>query len=288
MFVIIGFVFVFVTVFGGFLWAAHFNPVAIGFFLHPYEYIIIGGATIGSMIISNSLALNKRIIASVLATLKGPKVSKKAYLELLALLYELFQFAKREGLIALEQHVENPESSSIISKYSTFLSNHHAVEFLCDTLKVVLSGGVPAHDLEELMDLDLENLKEEEHEPPAAINTVADALPGLGIVAAVLGIIVTMLSITAGPEVVGAKVGGALVGTFMGVLLSYGFIGPLARNVEAMVHKEGKYLESIKAALLSFAKGAPAAVAVEYGRRAIDPENRPGFSETEEAVKKGV
>ena len=285
MFTIIGIIFVFICVFGGFLWAASFNMQAVGFFLHPYEYIIIGGAALGSMIISNPLSLNKKIISGLMDTFKGPKVSKDSYLEVLSLMYEMFQFAKREGLIALEQHVENPESSSIISKYPTFLENHHAVNFFCDTLKVVLSGGVPAHDLEELMDIDLENIHEEEHKAPASLNTVADALPGLGIVAAVLGIIVTMLFITEGPEVVGAKVGGALVGTFMGVLLSYGFVGPLARNMENIVEKEAKYLECIKASLLSFAKGAPATVAVEYGRRAIDPETRPTFSETEEAVK---
>lgn len=285
MFTIIGFVVVFVCVFGGFLWAAHFNPVAIGFFLHPYEYIIIGGAAIGSMIIANPMSLNMRIFKGILGTLKGSKINKAAYLDLLSMMYEMFQFAKREGLIALEQHIENPESSSIISKYPTFLDNHHAVSFFCDTLKVVLSGGVPAHDLEELMDLDLETLHEEEHQVPHHLNIVADSLPGIGIVAAVLGIIVTMMSINEGAETVGAKVGGALVGTFMGVLMGYGFVGPLSRNIEMIVFKESKYMESIKASLLSFAKGAPATVAIEYGRRAIDPENRPTFSETEEAVK---
>lgn len=285
MFTIIGFIVVFVCVFGGFLWAAHFNTTAIGFFLHPYEYIIIGGAALGSMIISNPMSLNMRILKAIMGTFKSSKIDKDSYLELLSMMYEMFQFAKREGLIALEQHIENPESSSIISKYPTFLENHHAVSFFCDTLKVVLSGGVPAHDLEELMDIDLENIHEEEHKVPHQLNIVADSFPGLGIVAAVLGIIVTMLSISEGPETVGAKVGGALVGTFMGVLLGYGFVGPLSRNIEHMVIKEAKYLESIKASLLSFAKGAPATVAVEYGRRAIDPENRPTFSETEEAVK---
>ncbi|MFP4369893.1 MAG: flagellar motor stator protein MotA [Candidatus Kapaibacterium sp.] len=287
MFVILGFIFVFLTVFGGFLMAANFEMGALGVFLHPQEYVIIGGAAIGSMVISNSLSMNKKIINGAMATIKGPRVNKQAYVDLLKLMYELFQFAKRDGLIALEQHVENPESSSIISKYPSFLANHHAVEFLCDTLKVVLSGGVPAHDLEELMDLDLETIHEEEHEPPAQLNLVADALPGLGIVAAVLGIIVTMGVIDQGAATVGAKVGGALVGTFMGVLLSYGFVGPLARNMDSIVKKEAKYLECIKASLLSFAKGAPAAVAIEYGRRAIDPESRPSFTETEEAVKKG-
>lgn len=285
MFVIVGIVVVFVCVFGGFFIASHFNTAAFVFFLHPQEYIIIGGAAIGSMLISNSMSLNMKIIKGALGSMKGAKVNKKSYLDLLKLLYELFQYTKREGLIALEQHIENPTQSSIISKYPSFLENHHAVEFLCDTLKVVLSGGVPAHELEELMQLDLDNLHEEEHQAPAALNVVGDALPGLGIVAAVLGIIVTMLAITEGAETVGQKVGGALVGTFMGVLLAYGFVGPLARNMERNVLQEAKYLECIKAALLAFSKSMPPAVAVEYGRRAIDPGNRPTFKETEENIK---
>ncbi len=249
------------------------------------EFIIIGGAAIGSMLIANPIDVIKRIIAGALDTLKPPKVNKAAYLDLMKLLYEIFQFAKREGLIALEPHVEEPESSSILSQYPSFLGNHHAVEFLTDTLKVVLSGGVPAHDLEELMDIDLHALHEEEAIPPAALTLVSDAFPALGIVAAVLGVIITMQSISAGAETVGANVAAALVGTFLGILLAYGFVGPLAKNMEMSVKKEAKYLEAIKAALLSFAKGAPAAVAIEYARRAIDPTNRPTFKEAEEAVK---
>ncbi len=249
------------------------------------EFIIIGGAAIGSMLIANPIDVIKKIIAGVIGTLKGSKVNKAAYLDLMKLLYEIFQFAKREGLIALEPHVEEPESSSILSQYPSFLANHHAVEFLTDTLKVVLSGGVPAHDLEELMDIDIQALHEEESIPPASLTIVSDAFPGLGIVAAVLGVIITMQSISEGAETVGANVAAALVGTFLGILLSYGFVGPLAKNMEMNVKREAKYLEAIKAALLSFAKGAPAAVAIEYARRAIDPTNRPTFKEAEDAVK---
>lgn len=279
--VIVGFIIVIVCVLGGF--SIHGNPVLL---IQPTEFLIIGGAALGALLISNPVSLIKQIIAGALGTLKGPKVNKKAYLELMQLLYELFQFAKREGLIALEPHVENPESSNIMSKYPSFLANHHGVEFLCDTLKVVLSGGVPAHDLEELMDLDIEAVHEEESTPAGALNKVADSFPGLGIVAAVLGIIVTMGSINEGAEAVGAKVAGALVGTFLGILLGYGFVGPLATNMENVHLKEAHYLVSIKSALLAFAKGAPATVAVEYGRRAIDPDNRPSFKETEEAIKR--
>lgn len=282
MFVIIGVVVVIGSMLGGFMVSGG-NPLSL---IVPGEFIVILGVAFGSLMIANPLPVLKNIIAHVLATLKPPKVSKQAYLDLLKMLYELFQFAKREGLIALEQHVENPESSSIISKYPTFLANHHAVEFLCDTLKVVLSGGVPAHDLEELMDMDLEALHQDEEIIPTALQTFADSFPGIGIVAAVLGIIVTMGSINEGAEAVGHHVAGALVGTFLGVLMSYGIVGPIASIVGKNILKESKYLLSIKAALLSFAKGAPATVAIEYGRRAIDPEFRPSFKETEENLKR--
>jgi chemotaxis protein MotA len=280
MFVIIGSLVVIISILGGF--SIHGDLRTL---IQPTEFIIIIGAALGSLIVANPLSLLKKIIAGVLSTLKGATVSKKGYLDLLQMLYELFQFAKREGLIALEPHVENPDSSSIISKYPAFLKNHHAVEFLCDTLKVVLSGGVPAHDLEELMDLDLEAIHEDERIPPGAVQTLADAFPGLGIVAAVLGIINTMGSINEGAAAVGAKVAGALVGTFLGVLMAYGFIGPIASNMNLIISKESRYMYAIKSSLLAFAKGAPASVAIEYGRRAIDPENRPTFKETEEAMK---
>ena len=283
MFVIIGLVVVVGSLMGGYIMAGG-DPIVL---MQINEFIIIGGCAIGALMAANSMTTLKAVMAGVMKTLKGPAVNKDVYLELMQMLYELFQFAKREGLIALEPHIEDPESSTIMSKYPTFLANHHVVEFLSDTLKVVLSGGVPAHDLEELMDLDLEAHHEEEHMAPAALTTMADAFPALGIVAAVLGVVITMGSISDGPEAVGHHVAAALVGTFLGVLLSYGIVGPVAKNMEGIVAKESKYLVVIKSALLSFAKGAPATVAIEYGRRAIDPENRPTFDETEEAIKRG-
>ncbi len=282
MFVIVGAGLVFAALLIGFMTAGG-NPMTL---FVPPEYITIIGAAVGSLLIANPMSVLKKIIAGALGSLKGPKVSRAAYIDLMQMLYELFQFAKREGLIALESHVETPESSSIISRYPTFLANHHAVEFLCDTLKVVLSGGVPAHDLEELMDLDLEALHAEEEVPAASLQIMADAFPGLGIVAAVLGIIVTMGAINEGAEAVGHHVASALVGTFLGVLLSYGLFGPVASIMQKNTALEARYMVAIKSSLLSFAKGAPAAVAIEYGRRAIDPENRPTFKETEEAIKR--
>jgi chemotaxis protein MotA len=182
--------------------------------------------------------------------------------------------------------VENPHSSAIFSKYPTVLANHHAVDFFCDTMKVVLNGGVPPHDLEDLMELDLETIHQKESRAPAALITIADSLPGLGIVAAVLGVVITMGKVDQPPEVVGHSVAAALVGTFLGVLLSYGVVGPIGRSLENLQAAEQRYLNCIKAAILAFVKGAPPVVAVEYGRRAIDPDFRPSFQETEEALKR--
>ncbi len=283
MFVIIGVILVFASLIIGYtMHGGNLNTL-----VQINEFIIIGGAAIGSLLIANPMPVVIGVIKGMIGTLKGPSVNKQVYLDLMKMLYELFQFAKREGLIALEQHIENPESSSIMSKYPSFLKNHHAVEFLCDTLKVVLSGGVPAHDLEDLMDMDIEALHQDEHKPAHALSIVSDAFPGLGIVAAVLGIIITMSKINAGAEAVGQSVGAALVGTFFGVLMSYGIIGPIAAAMAGNAATDAKYIESIKAALLSFAKGAPAAVAIEYARRTIDPVNRPTFDETENAYKGG-
>ncbi|MCX6147958.1 MAG: flagellar motor stator protein MotA [Candidatus Kapabacteria bacterium] len=282
MFVIIGIVLVIGSMLAGYM----MHHGQIGVLIQINEFIILGGVAFGSMVVANPMYIIKAIIAGVIQTLSGPKVNKAAYLDLIKMLYELFQFAKREGLIALEPHVENPEGSSIISKYPSFLHNHHAVVFMSDTLKIILSGGVPAHDLEELMDLDLESAHQEEHFAQTGLNTVADAFPGIGIVAAVLGVIITMGAINEGAEVVGASVAAALVGTFLGILLSYGIFGPLARNLEIIQFTESKYMLAIKASLLSFAKGAPSAVAIEYGRRAINPELRPSFKEAEDAIKK--
>ena len=282
MFVLIGLVVVFASIIAGY--TMHGGQLLILF--QVSEFVIIGGAAIGALLISNPPDMLRRIVQGVLATLRGNKLSKAAYLELLQFLFEIFQLAKREGLIALEQHVENPHSSAIFSKYPTVLANHHAMDFFCDTMKVVLNGGVPPHDLEDLMELDLETIHQKESRAPAALITIADSLPGLGIVAAVLGVVITMGKVDQPPEVVGHSVAAALVGTFLGVLLSYGVVGPIGRSLENLQAAEQRYLNCIKAAILAFVKGAPPVVAVEYGRRAIDPDFRPSFQETEEALKR--
>jgi chemotaxis protein MotA len=281
MFLLIGLAIVFVAMIVGFMMGGG-NPLSL---IHPSEFVTIGGIAGGSLIAANPISLLKKIFGSFKLMISGPGISKADYLDVMKMLYELFQYAKREGLIALEPHVESPETSSIISKYPSFLKHHHEVEFLCDTLKVILSGGIPAHDLEELMDIDIEGHHGDEHKVVSALQTVGDALPGIGIVAAVLGIIITMGKISEGAETIGKSVASALTGTFLGVLLSYGFVQPMARNLELTYSIKSRYMEAIKHSLLSFAKGAPAAVAVEYARRAIDPASRPSFSETEQAVK---
>jgi chemotaxis protein MotA len=281
MFVIIGLVVVFGGMLGGFMMVGG-NPLSL---LHANEFVVIFGIAGGTILIANPMYIMVKIAGAFGTMLKGSSVKKEHYLEMMQMVYELFQYAKREGLIALEPHIEAPETSSIISKYQSFLDNHHAVEFFCDTLKVILSGGIPAHDLEDLMDMDLEGHHEEEHIVVTALTTVTDALPGIGIIAAVLGIIITMGAINEGAEAIGHKVASALVGTFMGILFSYGVLGPMVKNLEITYSVDGKYLLALKAALLSFAKGAPAPVAVEFARRAIDPEHRPSFAESEEAVK---
>jgi chemotaxis protein MotA len=281
MFVIVGVIVVFAALIGGFVLAGG-NIVTL---LVIPEYIIIIGVAIGSLLIGNPLPILKRILNGIIGAFKGQKTKPTDYIELLKMMYEVFQFAKREGLIALEPHVESPESSTILTKYPSFLANKPALEFFCDTLKIVLSGGIPANDLEDLMDQDLETIEQEEEIPPSSMPTMADSFPGLGIVAAVMGIIITMGAISEGAESVGHHVASALVGTFLGVLLSYGIVGPLAAIMQKNSMKEGKYLQAIKAGLLAFAKGLPASVAIEFARRSIDPENRPTFKETEEAVK---
>ena len=282
MFVIIGIVIVIACMLTGFMMVGG-KPIALW---HVNEFIVIFGCITGSMIAGNPLPTFIRVIKGVIGTLKGPSATKVAYIDLLRMLYEIFQFTKREGLIALEPHVENPESSSIMSKYPTFIQNHHAVDFLCDTLKVLLSGGVAAHDLEELMDGDLEALHQYEHEPVSVMQTAADAFPAVGIVAAVLGIIVTMAAIDQGAAIVGEKVGSALVGTFLGVLMSYCIAGPIAKIMGTYSAIDAKYVVVIKVAILAYAKGTPANVAVEFGRRVIDPSCRPTFKETEDAYKR--
>jgi chemotaxis protein MotA len=193
--------------------------------------------------------------------------------------------ARKDGLVGLESHIENPEESSVLVKYPTFMKNHHALFFLADTMRLIIMGGIPEHDLDAMLDMDLEGHHEDKIEPSRSLSVIGDALPGLGIVAAVLGVVITMGKIGGPPELIGHSVGAALVGTFLGVLLSYGFVQPLAKNIGHQADSEGKYYICLKQGLLAFHKGFAASIAVEFARRAIPAEVRPGFTDVEEACR---
>jgi len=282
VFVIIGLVVVFGSVIGGYV--MHHGNVAV--LWQPTEFIIIGGAGVGTLIIGNPPAVLKACVSQLLGLLKPNPYGAKAYAELLQVLYEVFQKARKDGLVGLEAHIENPEGSDIFQKYPSFMANHHAVSLLCDTLKVLLTGTVEDHNLADILDVDLEKHHHESMLAPHAITTVGDAMPGFGIVAAVLGVIITMGSIGGAASEIGNKVAAALVGTFIGILLAYGVFGPMAKAMETRLHAEHDYMLCIRTALLSFARGDAPMTAVEFSRRNIEPHERPSFTELEELTRK--
>jgi len=281
MFVIIGSLVVIISIIIGFTMPGGKLMVLI----QISEFITIGGATIGSMLISAPLSTIKKIIAEIMGTFSPKHYSKKDYMELLKSFSDLFLLAQRDGLLAIEKHVENPDESEVLGANQKFIKNKHAKTFFCDIMKVMLSGGIPPHELESLIDSEIEIFELENKSVPAILQKTADALPGLGIVAAVLGIIITMGAITDGPEKVGHHVAAALVGTFLGVLLSYGFFNPLATNIEHAIESRVRFLHTIKACIVAYAKGNPPIVAVEIARRTIFSDDRPTFQELENFVR---
>ncbi|NOY64243.1 MAG: flagellar motor stator protein MotA [Nitrospirae bacterium] len=282
MFVIIGIAVVLGAVVGGYL-MEHGN---LSVLFQPAEVIIIFGAATGSLIIASPPKVLSLIIKSIGKLFGSGGMGKGGYLELLTLLFQVFSKIRKEGLISIEADIEEPAKSPIFNKHKKVLSNHHAINYLCDNLKVIISTNVPAHELDSLMELDAETHHHEALAPAHKISMVADSLPGLGIVAAVLGVVLTMGKISEPPEVLGHSIGAALVGTFMGVLMCYGFVGPIAANIETKVKDDGVALEIIRVALVSFVGGAAPQMAVEFGRRAIPSTDRPSFNELEEAIRK--
>ena len=280
MLLIVGALIVLGSVAGGYM----MHGGVLGALWQLNELVIIGGAALGALIIGTPISLIKALLARLGGFFKSPP-SKDIYLDLLALQYQLYRLTQQSGVMALEAHVEEPEKSAIFSKFPTFLANHHAVSFLSDSVRVIILGGVAPHDLEALMDEDLEVHHHEALKPAQTLAKVADALPGLGIVAAVLGIVITMQAIGGPPEEIGHSVAAALVGTFLGILASYGFVQPMATSMEHMVEAEGRYLICIKAGLLAVYKGFPPAIAVEFARRTLPEVVRPTVSETEQACK---
>ena len=278
MFIFIGCIVVLGGVIGGFV--MHGGQLLA---LHqPSELLIIGGAAIGSLLIASPLGVIKRIVSQVTGAF-GSGIAKQDYLDLLVMMYEIFNVARRDGLVGLENHIEHPQESEIFKRYPRFLKNHEAVSFFADTMRVIITGSVQPHDLEDLMDSDIEVLHEEELRPSQALATIADSLPGLGIVAAVLGVVITMASLDGPPSEIGEKVAAALVGTFLGILGCYGFLGPLAANMNHRTHDMKQYLGCMKHALLSFHKGVAGVIAVEFARRTLFAEVRPSFLELEKA-----
>jgi chemotaxis protein MotA len=253
----------------------------LGVLIQPSEFVVIGGAAIGSLMISTPPKVLKATIAQIKAVF-GNGISRAEYVELLSMLYLIFKQVQQSGVMSLEAHFEDPSKSPILSRYPKFLARHEAVDFLADSAKVIIVGGIAAHDLEALMDEDLHAHHEEALKPASALTKVGDALPGIGIVAAVLGIVITMGHIDAPPAEIGHHVGAALVGTFLGILMSYGFVQPLATSLEARIGDDSYYYICIKAGLLAAYKGNPPAIAIEFARRVLPHDVRPSFNETEQ------
>jgi len=255
--------------------------------IQPAELVIIGGAALGTVLIANPLHILRKIIAGIVGVFGSSKYGKPQYMENLKMLYELFSRARKEGLMALETDSDNPEQSPVFSKYPKFLKDHHALPFVCDTIRMAAGGGIEPFDVDQMIESDMEVHHHDAGQPVAALSTMADALPGLGIVAAVLGVVITMGALGGPPEEIGHKVAAALVGTFLGILLCYGFLGPIAANMAKATEEEHAYYHVMRVVIVSFIKGSPPTIAVEYGRRAIPGNVRPSFQELEKYIKGG-
>ncbi len=281
MFAIIGILVVFGAVIGGYL-MEHGNLKVL---IQPAELVIIGGAAIGTVLIGNPPHILSKIIKGITGVFGGSKYSQARYLETLKMMYELFSRARKDGLAAVEADVENPEQSKVLSAYPNIIKDHHVRDFICDTVRTAASGGVDPFDLDTMMETDMEVHHHGEEAPCGALNTMADSLPGLGIVAAVLGVVITMGALGGPPEEIGHKVAAALVGTFLGILLCYGLLGPIAANMQKAAGDEHAYYQVLRVCINAFVKGVSPVLAVEMGRRAIPGHVRPGFKESEAAVR---
>lgn len=282
MFAIIGIVVVFGCVVAGYL-MEHGNLKVL---IQPAELVIIGGAAVGTVLIANPLHIIKKIAGGIGGVFGGSKFGKQAYIDSLKMMYELFNKARKDGLMALEADVEEPAKSAILSKNTNFVKNHHLCDFVCDSLRMAITG-VDAFDLDQLLDLDMEVHHHDAVAPTAALSTMADSLPGLGIVAAVLGVVITMGALGGPPEEIGHKVAAALVGTFLGILLCYGLIGPIAANMTKAAEEEHAFLYVMRVLIVSFLKGSAPIMAVEVARRAVPGHVRPSFKELEAACRGG-
>ena len=252
----------------------------------PFELVIIGGAAVGAFIVGNPKPVLKASLAGFKQAFKGPRYTKDDYLELLSVLYSVFKLAKSKGMLALEQHIEKPEESKLFNQFPKFTADHHAMDFLCDYLRLMTLGSENPHEMESLMDMELDVHHQEDHLAAHGLTAFGESFPALGIVAAVLGVIKTMGAISEPPEVLGKLIGGALVGTFLGILLSYGIVSPIAAACKATQDHDSKYLSCIKAGLLAHLQGYAPAVSVEFARKSLMSNVRPSFYEVEEATSK--
>jgi chemotaxis protein MotA len=272
---------VFGAVLGGFVMEKGPLPVLI----QPSELVTIGGAAIGTMLVANPMHILKQIVSDLMRVLGGSKFSKARYTESLKMMFDLFNKARKEGLVAIEGDVEEPEKSPLFSKFPAFIKDHHIRDFVCDTMRMAITGGASTFDVDQMMELDMDVHHAGATQPASALTTVADALPGLGIVAAVLGVVVTMSSLGGPPEEIGHKVAAALVGTFLGILLCYGVVGPLASNLNKLIDDEHAYYHVLRVVMMSFMKGMSPMLAIEMARRAIPGHVRPSFQEVEKACR---
>ena len=279
--VILGIVMVLGCVFGGFV-LEHGNLHTL---FQPVELLIIFGAAFGAMIISSPLKLLKEIALCFKGMFTPTHYDSKKFIEVLSLLFEIFNKMRKEGIIAIESHVEEPNKSEIFKRYPAILKNQRTVDFICDSLKILLSIDIPPHEFDNLLEVDIEANTEEKSHPLHRVEKMADALPGLGIVAAVLGVVLTMGKMSEPPEILGESVGAALVGTFLGVLLSYGIVGPMATLIDHHIKEEEAYYQVIRIAIVSYVARSIPQIAIEFARRAIPESVRPGFSELEKIMK---
>ncbi len=282
MFAIIGIVVVFGAIVGGYL-MEHGNLMVL---VQPAELLIIGGAALGTILIANPLPTIIGISRGLIGVFMPSPFTKEFYLDHLKMLNELFQYARKHGAFKLEADIEEPNKSEVFKKYPKFLNNYHALHFVCDTLRMYISGGVGSFELDQMMELDMEVHHHTANAPVAALSTVADALPGLGIVAAVLGVVITMGALGGPPEEIGHKVAAALVGTFLGILLCYGFFGPLASNMSKANEAEGHFYHCLRVAIAAFVRGSAPILSIEFARRTIPAEVRPTFQEMETNCKR--
>ncbi len=281
MFFVIGAVIVFASVIGGYMAPGGHLDVL----WQPFEFVIIFGAGIGAYIIANAKPVLAGTGKALGTLLKGPKYNRASYMELLGVLFALFKLAKTKGDLALESHVENPEESLLFQEFPTFAKDHHALEFVCDYLRLLTLGTKNAHEVEAIMEQELDVHHGELHAVSGALQSMSDGFPALGIVAAVLGVIHTMGSITEPPEVLGQLIGGALVGTFAGILISYGLVGPIAGSVEQSFNADSSYLGCIKTGIVAHMQGYAPQVSIEFARKTLNSNVRPTFSEVEEMVQ---